>query len=103
MRLHGRVHLAVEDDLATCLARCFQQDGVHVIRRFKAGSLRLKGLCTPYLTALPGNKGVERHILRLKRRNLNTQVPEYPAEAGDNGALSGAGSCSLYHYRFSHF
>ena len=72
----------------TGVAGRFQEYGVMIDVRVNTGRLGLKGLRPAYLGATNGNKRVERHVLRLKRRYFFPPLIKYPAESRRKEALA---------------
>jgi hypothetical protein len=99
---HRGMDLALEDDLGAGLARCLEENGVHMDRRLHPGGLGLEGLCPAYLASLDGDIRVECHVLRLEGRDAQTHIPEYPAKGGGDQAFARPRPCSLDHKGFSH-
>ena len=54
-----------------------------------AGHLRLDNLCPAHLSALTGNKRVERHVLGLERSDLFSSPREMPTERSGDNTLAG--------------
>ena len=89
--LHVAVGLAVDDHLGTHVARCLEQDGVHV---HASGRTRAASACSAW--ALPisppssGDEGIERHVLGLEGRDAHSLVREDPAERRRDQTLARA-------------
>ena len=68
-RLQGAVALPLHDHLRPAVGFGFQQDGVHMHRQGPPAGNRLQGLCAANLSAIVGDGGVVRHVLRFERRD----------------------------------
>ena len=77
VEIHAR--LAVDDHLRAAIARGLEQHGVQIGMRGDAGGHRLQRLSAPDLAAVDGHCAVERHVLRLERRDPDTGAPREPA------------------------
>src|SRR5699024_2684192 len=64
--------------------------------------LRLHHLGPPHLKPVPGDEGVERHILRFKGRHAETVLLQHPAQSSRQNALARIGHGALYHDRSCH-
>jgi hypothetical protein len=60
---------AVDDHLRAPVGGGFQQHRVEVVARRQPRGLRLQGLRAADLAALDGDRRIERHVLRLERRD----------------------------------
>ena len=69
-RRHGADGFASDHDLAPAVRRGLQQDGVHLDGRFDAGSFRLGHLGAAHFQTFAGGVGIQRHVLRLERRDF---------------------------------
>ena len=66
---HRRHPLALHHDLRTDIGFRLEKNRVHVRMGRQAASHRLQGLRAPDLSAIRGDGGIVRHVLRLERRN----------------------------------
>jgi hypothetical protein len=95
--LHVADGLALHDDLRAAIRVRFQQDRVHVGVRFEVTGLCLYRLCAADLAAVDCHRAVQRHVLRLERRDPRATARQCAAEAGDQGALAGIRCAALHH------
>ena len=102
-----RRHIAdgppVKDHLGAGVVGRLEQDRVHGRVRLDPGRLRLHHLGTPHLQPVPGDKGIERHILGFKGGHAVSILTEHPAESACEHTLPGIGHGPLYHDRTFHF
>ena len=96
-RVHGADGMAVNDDLRADIGVGFEQHRVHVAVGRKAAGPRLHRLSTADLTAIHGDRAIERHVLRFERRDACAATREQPAQARDQRALSRVRSRALHH------
>ena len=94
-RLNQRV--AVDDDLRAAVAGRFEQDRIEVDARVDARGDRLQRLRAANLAAVHGDRAVERHVLRLERRDPHAAAPRKTAQARDQRAFAGVGGGALDH------
>ena len=94
---HPAKRLAEHDHLRAHPALGLQQDRIHLDARLNAGSLRLHGLGTPNLAAVGCDKRVERHVLRLERRDAQPFAMKYSTECGDDEGLADRRRGALHH------
>ncbi len=87
-RVDVRQRPALHHDLAAAVAARLEQDGVHVGRRLDAAGGGLGGLRPADLGAVGGDVGVERHVLRLERRDPHALAGQPPADPGGDDALA---------------
>ena len=80
--------VAEHDDLAAPVAARLEQHRVHVGDRLDAGRGRLHRLGAADLGAVQGHERVQRHVLRLERRDLHALPGQPPAQPGDQHALA---------------
>src|SRR2546425_938980 len=88
---------AAHHDLRAVLTLGLQEDRVHVDGRLDAGGLRLRGLGPADLAPVGGDGGVERHVLRLERRDTIALPGEDPAERRGEQALADPRRSALHH------
>ena len=92
---------AVEDDLGSMIALRLEQQGIHVGMAGDAG--RLDGLGTSNLASVGCGKGVEGHVLRLKRCRGIAVLPEDPAKGGSDDAFAHIAAGSGEHHGMESF
>jgi len=91
------VRLAVDDHLSALVGRRLQQDRVEVdVRRHPCGE-GLQRLGAADLAAVDGDRRVERHVLRLERRDAHAAPGQDAADGRGEDRLAGVGSASLHH------
>ena len=95
--LHITPHLSVDDDLTAYVGGGLEQDGVHAGIRLDPGGLCLHHLRPAHLAAVPGNEGVQRHVLALERRHAVAVLLQNAAESRRQQAFSRIGHGPLYH------
>ena len=83
------VRLAHHDHLAVSLARRLDQHRVHRRLRLDAGGRRLHRLRAADLAAVEGHDRVERHVLRLERRDADPLALQPAADPGGDDRLAG--------------
>ncbi len=86
-----------DDELRAVVRLGLQEDRVHLHRRLDARGLRLRGLSPADLAAVGGDRGVERHVLRLERRHPETGAREDATEGRREQALAHARRRALQH------
>ena len=96
------VRLSHNDDLRTDVARRLEQDGVHAHIGRDAGGFRLHHLCAAHLAAVRRDERIERHVLRLERRDPVAVLPENAAQRRAEQTLARVRAGALYHDHFSH-
>ena len=98
-----RVHVvdgaAVDDHLRTLVAGRLEQDRVHRHRWFQPAGLRLHRLRATNLATLGGDRGIERHILRLERHHAPTVTRKNAADCGHQNTFAGVRRGALHHQR----
>ena len=94
---HGADRAAQHDHLRPRVALRLEQDRVHVDVVGDAGRLGLHRLGPPDLAALRRDEGVERHVLRLERRDAQPLLAKQPAERRDEQALAHRRGRPLHH------
>jgi hypothetical protein len=95
--IHVAEDFSLNDDLRTDVRTGLEKDGVHIYMGLKASRFGLNHLGSPHFSTLRGNKGIEGHILGLKRGNFKMILPEYPAQTGNDYALAHERAGSLDH------
>ena len=88
-RVRVGVGLAHDDDLAVALARRLDEDRVHRGLGLDPGGRRLHGLRAPDLRAVARHDRVQRHVLRLERRDADALAVQPAADAGRDDGLAG--------------
>ena len=96
-RAHRGAGLAVNDDLASRIVRGLQQYGVHRDFRRYAGRFGLHDLGAPHFGTIGGDRRVQRHVLRLERRNAQPVLGEDAAQARCEQALPRSRHRALHH------
>jgi hypothetical protein len=84
-------------ELSARVACRLEQDRIHVGKRSGPRRNRLERLRAADLAAVGGKRAVERHVLRLERRDAPSAPRERAADPGDERALARAGGRSLDH------
>ena len=74
-RIEVRMRVAVDDDLRAAVARRLEEHGIEVDPGIDAGRDRLQRLGATDLAAVDGHRAVERHVLRLERRDGHAAAP----------------------------
>ena len=97
--VHISQHFPVDDHLGSGVCRGLEQYRIHPHVRQDAGRLRLHDLRAAHLQPVCRDIGVERHILRFKRGDPVSVLPEDPAQPRCEEALSGVGHGPLDHDR----
>jgi hypothetical protein len=97
VQIHPR--LAMHDHLRTAIAGRLEQHRVQIRMRWNARGNRLQCLCTADLASVDRDRAVERHVLRLERRDPPAATRHQPAQTGDQRALACVGGCTLDHQR----
>ena len=92
--------LALYDHLRPLVGGRLQQHRVHVGMRFQTAGLRLHCLCPADLSSIHRDSRIQRHVLRLERRDADPPAVQYPAQSGGQRAFTGVGSRSLDHQCF---
>src|ERR1041385_486968 len=67
--------------------------------RLDTCSFSLHCLRPPYLVTFTGGEGVEGHVLRFERRDIETILPQDAAQRSHRERLARVGSCAQYHQR----
>ena len=91
------VCLAVDDHLRPFVGRGFQENLVEVDVGGHAGSERLQCLGAADFATINGDRRVERHVLRLERRNAHAAPGQYAADRRGEHRFPGVGSATLNH------
>ena len=85
------VRPAHDDDLAVALAGRLDEDRVHRRLGLDPGRRGLHRLRAADLAAVGGDDGVQRHVLRLERRDADALAVQPAADAGGDDRLAGVG------------
>ena len=88
---------AVDHHLRLLVGSRLQQHRIEVGMRLQAAGQRLQRLRPADLAAVDGDRRVERHVLRLERRDGDAVALENPAQRGDQRRFAGIGSSALHH------
>jgi hypothetical protein len=78
---------AVDDHLGALVGGRLEQHRVEVGVRRQAGGLRLQGLGATDLAAVDGDRRIERHVLRLERRDAYAMAVQDAAQRGHQHVL----------------
>ena len=100
-RRHRAGDPPVDDNLAAPVAGGLEQDGVHADIRLHARRLRLRYLRAAHLQPVAGDEGVERHVLRLKRRDPVSVLFHDAQKRRAQHALAHGRGGALDHQRFT--
>ncbi|MDR9033675.1 hypothetical protein FEP52_03080 [Burkholderia multivorans] len=98
-RVQVRARLAVDDHLRAAIAGRLQQHRIEIRMRRDAGGQRLQRLRAADLAAVGRDRAVERHVLRLERRDAHAGAARKAAQARDERALARVGRRALDHQR----
>jgi len=89
--------MAVDDDLGLLVGRRLQQHRVEVGMRRQPGGQRLQCLRPADLATIDRDRRIQRHVLRLKRRDAHAPPFEDAAQRRDQRRFAGIGSGALNH------
>jgi hypothetical protein len=87
----------VDDHLRPLVGRRLEQHRIEVGVRRHAGRQRLQRLRAADLAAIDGDRRIERHVLRLERRDAHAAAVQDAAQGGDQRRFAGVGSAALNH------
>eukprot|EP01136_Pigoraptor_vietnamica_P026946 Opistho-1_new@82592 len=90
---------SMDDQLRAMVGLWLEQHRVHVGMRLDPAGDRLKRLCPPDLSAIDGDGGVVRHVLRFEGEYAQPAIGERAAQSGDQHRLADVGPGSLQHQR----
>jgi len=88
---------APHDNLGAIITLRLQEDRVHRHGRLDPARFSLSGLGPSDLATVHCHGGVQRHVLRLKRRDPIAGTREDPAERGGKDTLPHTRGCPLNH------
>ena len=96
-RIHIANRMTLNNHLRTDVSIRFEQHRVHICMRLNTGGLRLQSLRAANLPAVDSYRRIERHVLRLERRDANTPPRQTSTQRGDQHAFTGIRGCALNH------
>ena len=102
LRRHVADRLSHQHHLRRGVSRGLQKHRVHIDLRRDPRRLRLRHLRAPHFLSVPRDIGIQRHILRLERNDVQPVLIKNTAKRRDENAFPHMRTGSLHHDRFCH-